>query len=193
MTRQNLQNRGIINMYRMLLTVIISLGLVGCLLGPNYKRPNINFPQSFRFEPKAPKMVSETANIPWWRQFNDPVLNQLIAESLANNKEVKIAAANIMQAAGILMTTRAAFFPQLNYTITANRSFFSENLALSEPVPNPFNNFQVLAGVNWEIDLWGRIRRLSESAQAKLFESNEGRLGVILSLVAEVSASYIQM
>jgi multidrug efflux system outer membrane protein len=174
----------------MLLGSIIFLCLSGCLLGPNYKRPPLNIPQAFHFEPK---FVAETANLPWWEQFNDPVLNELIAEALANNKDVKIAAANIMQAAGILMTTRSALFPQFNYTITATRALFSKNLALPEPNPNPFNTFQVLAGVNWEIDLWGRIRRLSESARAKLFESNEARYGVILSLVAELSTSYIQL
>lgn len=177
-------------MPRMVITFIILLGLSGCLLGPNYKRPYIDIPQAFHYEPKV---VYETANIPWWTQFNDPVLNQLIAEALANNKNIKIAAANIMQAAGNLMSTRAALFPQLNYTISGTRALFSKNIALPEPVPNPFNTFQVLAGVNWEIDLWGRIRRLSESAQAELFASNEARNGVILSLVAELSASYIQM
>lgn len=177
-------------MLRSLLIASICLGLAGCLLGPNYKQPSIDVPQSYRFKPP---LVAETANSAWWKQFNDPVLDQLIAEALLNNKDVRIAAANIMQAAGILMSTRSAFFPQFNYTIAANRSLFSENLALPEPVPNPFNTFQVLAGVNWEIDLWGRIRRLSESAQAQLFASSEARRGVILSLVAELSTSYIQL
>ena len=121
MIRQSLQNEGIINMHRMLLTSIILLCLTGCLLGPNYKRPYINIPQSFRFEPKV---VAETANIQWWKQFNDPVLNQLIAEALAKNYDVKIAAANIMQAAGILMTTRSAFSTAKLHDFSNTRAIF---------------------------------------------------------------------
>src|SRR5689334_1765678 len=114
-------------MLRSLLIAIIIVGLAGCLLGPNYKRPAIDIPQAYRFEPKV---VVEAANLQWWRQFHDPVLNELIAEALANNKNVKLAAANIMQAAGLLMSTRSALFPQLNYTVSANRALFSKNLAL---------------------------------------------------------------
>jgi multidrug efflux system outer membrane protein len=178
-------------MPRMLIIIfILLLSLTSCTVGPDYKRPPIDTPQTYRYQQKS---VPHAANTTWWKQFNDPVLNQLIEEALANNKNVKIAAANIEQAAGILMTTRAAFFPQINYNAAGTRNFASENMTFPEPVPNPYNNFQLLGGVNWEIDLWGRIRRLSESARANLFASEEAERGVILSLVAEVGASYIQL
>ena len=121
------------------------------------------------------------------------MLDSLIAEALANNKNVKIAAANVEQAAGILMTTRSALFPQVGYEANAIRQRVSRNNAIGAPNENPFNIHQILAGATWEIDLWGRIRRLSEAAQANLLATDEARRGVILSLVSGVAASYIQL
>ncbi len=163
------------------------------MVGPNYHRPAVDTPQSFRFEEKDAR---DTANTDWWKQFEDPALDTLIAEALANNRTVKIAAANIEQATGVLMQTRAPLFPQISYSGSAVRERLSQlNYATAVPptVPNPLSSFQLFAGANWEIDLWGRIRRLSESAQASLFATVEARCGVILSLVTSVATSYIQL
>ncbi len=170
----------------------IAVLLAGCMVGPDYRRPVVDTPQSFRFEEKEAR---DTANADWWRQFEDSVLDSLIAEALANNKSVKIAAANIEQAAGVLMQTRAPLFPQIGYSGSAARERFSQLNATPLPssVPNPQSSFQLLAGANWEIDLWGRIRRLTEAAQANLFATGEARRGVILSLVASVASSYIEL
>ena len=178
-------------MRRLMLSGIAVL-LAGCMVGPNYHRPAVDTPQSFRFEEKDAR---DTANTDWWKQFDDPVLDSLIAEALANNKTVKIAAANIVQACGVVMQTRAPLFPQVNYSGNASRQRLSESAAipLTPGTPNPFASFQLLAGANWEIDLWGRIRRLTEAAQANMFASVEARRGVILSLVASVASSYIQL
>ena len=100
-----------LDMRRTLIVSIMRHLCCGCMVGPDYKRPPIDTPQSFRYEPED---VAETANTEWWKQFNDPVLDELIAEALANNKNVKIAAANVEQAAGFLMTTRSALFPQVD-------------------------------------------------------------------------------
>ena len=160
------------------------------MLGPDYKRPSVEVPQTFLYEPEE---TGETANTTWWNQFDDPVLDRLIAEALAHNKNVKIAAANVENAAGILMSTRSALFPQISYSAAAARQYSSKNTASPALNPNPFNNFQILGGASWEIDLWGRIRRLKEAAQANVLAGYEARRGVILSLVAEVAASYIQL
>ena len=166
--------------------------LAGCMVGPDYRRPAMDIPQSFRYEtPDA----QETVNTFWWKQFQDTVLDDLIAEALKNNKNVKIAAANIEQAAGALTQTRSPLFPQVNYSATGTRQRASELGAAPVPstVPNPQTSFQLLAGANWELDLWGRIRRLSEAARADLLASEEARRGVVLSLVASVAGSYIQL
>ena len=166
--------------------------LTACMVGPNYRRPSVSTPQSYRFEERHAK---DTTNTDWWKQFNDPVLDSLIAEALANNKTLGVATANIEQAAGVLMQTRAPLFPQLSYSGSAVRERLSESNAIVLPAgtPNPQSSFQLLAGASWEIDLWGRIRRLTEAARAELLASGEARCGVILSLVGSVANSYIQL
>jgi multidrug efflux system outer membrane protein len=177
---------------RRLAILAITALLASCMVGPNYRRPEVDIPQSFLYEEKDAR---DTANTDWWKQFDDPVLDALIAEALANNRNVKIAAANIEQAAGVLMQTRAPLFPQIGYSGIAARERLSQLSATPLPVgvPNPQSSFQLLAGANWEIDLWGRIQRLTESAQANLFATVEARCGVILSLVASVATTYIQL
>ncbi len=177
-------------MYKKLILFVIALSVAGCMMGPNYQRPGIEAPQSFRYETGE---ASDAVNIEWWKKFNDPVLDKLIAEALANNKSVKIAAANMERAAGILTTTRSALFPQINYNGTGARQQSSKNNITPAPQENPFNSFQALGGASWEIDLWGRIRRLTEAAQASVLASIEARRGIILSLTAEVANSYIQL
>jgi len=169
---------------------LVSALLAGCMVGPDYVKPKVDAPEKYIYESQQ---VAETANSQWWGQFDDPVLDQLIADALANNKNVKIAAANVEQAAGVLTTTRAPLYPQVNYQGNAARQRFSENTAIPATGPNPANNYQVLAGATWEIDFWGRVRRLTESAQANLLATEEARRGVILSLVATMGTSYLQL
>jgi multidrug efflux system outer membrane protein len=174
------------------LPIILAVGAVlsGCMMGPNYQRPSVDTPATFRFDdPHA----ADTANTEWWKQFGDPVLDDLIAEALANNKSVRIAAANIEQAAGVLTTTRAPLFPQVGYRGNAARHRLSTQGSSPVAGSNPQSSFELLGGASWEIDLWGRIRRLTESARASFFASVEARRGVILSLVSSVASSYIQL
>jgi multidrug efflux system outer membrane protein len=177
---------------RRLLILALAASLSGCMMGPDYRRPVVDIPQSFQYEDRDAR---DTANAEWWKEFQDPVLDGLITEALANNKNIKIAAANIELAAGVLTQTRAPLFPQASYAGGASRQRASENNAMSVPTgaSNPFNTNQLFGGVNWEIDLWGRIRRLSEAAQANLLASEEARRGVILSLVASVAGNYLQL
>jgi multidrug efflux system outer membrane protein len=123
------------------------------------------------------------------------VLDSLIATALAGNKNIRIAAANVEQAAGVLQSTRSPLFPQIGYQGSAARDRFSQNGTASLPsdLSNPTSFYQALAGASWEIDLWGRIRRLAESAQANLLATEEARRGVILTLVANVATGYLQL
>jgi multidrug efflux system outer membrane protein len=178
-------------MHRFAVFVIVAL-LAGCMAGPDYRRPAVDTPQAFQYEEKDAR---DTVNTTWWNRFEDPVLDALIAEALANNKTVQIAAANIEQASGLLMQTRAPLFPQLSYSGSATRTQLSRVNAtpLSPTIPNPQSAYQLVGGASWEVDLWGRIRRLTEAARANLFATEEARRGVILSLVASVADSYIQL
>jgi multidrug efflux system outer membrane protein len=166
--------------------------LASCMVGPDYKRPAIDAPASFRFEPAA---VAQTANTEWWRQFGDPVLDGLIEAALASNLDVKIAAANVEQAMALITQARSPLFPQVGYAAGGERARSPETELTSRipNYPNPQSTYQALLSVSWEIDLWGRIRRLSEAAQANMLATDEARRGVILSLVSSVATGYITL
>jgi multidrug efflux system outer membrane protein len=175
-----------------LLPLLAAAALAGCTLGPDYQRPAVVSPKAFQYETKE---AAETADTQWWKQFQDPVLEQLIAEALLHNTNVQIAAANVEQAAGLLTQTRSQFFPQAGYGASAQRQRSVEPAFASQlpNYPNPTNAYQALLSASWEIDLWGRIRRQSETAYANVLATDEARRGVILSLVAQVASSYLQL
>jgi multidrug efflux system outer membrane protein len=177
---------------RRLFVIFYIMLLSGCMMGPNYSRPVINAPEAYRYEVLDAR---NTVNTTWWEQFQDPTLNALISEALQNNKDVKIAAANVEQAAGILTQVRSPLFPQANYSGSAARQRLSEENAtpLSPSIPNPQEAYQIFAGATWEIDLWGRVRRLTETARANLLATEEARRGAILSMVALVATNYFQL
>ena len=172
-----------------LLAVVL---LAGCAVGPDYKRPAVDIPQSFRFEDKEAKDLANTA---WWQQFNDPVLNELIQIALQENKDVKIAVARIEQFVGQYVTTRAALFPQIGAGASGGMQRVTEKgfTPLSSGVNNPNDVWGVFLNGNWEIDIWGKIRRATEAARAGILSSEEGRRTVILSLVAAVASAYIDL
>jgi outer membrane protein, multidrug efflux system len=167
--------------------------ITGCTtLAPQYERPEIDMPASFRFEPAA---VAATADTAWWKQFGDPVLDELIATALANNYSVEIAAANVEQALGIVTQTRSAVYPQLGYGASGEelRSPDSALTAAIPNFPNPQDTYEAFLSASWELDFWGRIRNLSEAAQASMLATEEARRGVILTLVSSVADSYITL
>ena len=176
-----------------LVVTALACGLLsGCMVGPDYVRPEVETPQNFRYEIADAQNTTDTE---WWKQFQDPVLEDLISTALANNKSVQIAAANVEQAAGVLGQTRSALYPQVGYGVDAARQRGSEKLdaAPISGIPNPNTSYQAFANASWEIDLWGRIRRQTEAAQANLMATEEVRRGVVLSLVSLVANSYLQL
>jgi outer membrane protein, multidrug efflux system len=179
-------------MRKLVVTCVGAAMLAGCMMGPDYTRPKVDAPAAFRFESKT---AADTANTDWWKQFNDPVLDGLIADALANNLNVKIAAANILQAAGMLTQTRSNLFPQIGYSGTGERVKVPNTglVAIIPNYPNPQSTYQALLSVSWEVDLWGRVRRLSEAALANVLATDDARDGVILSLVASIANDYIQL
>jgi multidrug efflux system outer membrane protein len=163
--------------------------LYGCAVGPDYERPVTEVPAQWRID--YPKAV-DVANTKWWEQFGDPVLNQLIEDALRENRDVRAAAARVDQFIGALTTTRSQFYPQIGYSFDASRNRSTERGP--NPVADPYYNlYQGALSAAWQIDLFGRIRRQSEAAQAQVYASEQGRRGVILSLVTSVAASYVAL
>jgi multidrug efflux system outer membrane protein len=175
-----------------LLASVMLLALSGCLLGPDYARPTVGVPATYRF---AQGEAAAIVNPLWWQQFQDPVLDQLIATALVENRDVKIAAARVDEFRAQFVTTRSALFPQLAAGADASRQRASQSSGI--PIPNGidpvYNQFDATLSVAWEIDLFGKVRRQTEAARANLLASEEGRRATILTLVSGVAASYINL
>ena len=180
-------------MRRTALVLAATFAMGGCMLGPDYKRPAIDAPPTFRFEDKAAR---DLANTDWWEQFQDPVLDDLIRSALAENKDVKIAAARVEEYLGKYGVSRSELFPQVGANANASRNRVSE-AATPTPLPGSidpkYTNIQATLYASWEIDVWGKIRRLNEAARADLLATEEGRRATILTLVASVAASYVNL
>jgi len=164
--------------------------VAGCTVGPNYVKPAVDSPVAWRIDYTQ---AADVANARWWEQFDDPVLTALIETSLKENRDLLIAAARVDAFLGQLNTTRAQLYPQANYSLDASRNRISAVGA--SPLPpgaDPYYSlYQGALGASWQIDLFGRVRRLTESAQAQVYATEQGRRGVVLSLVTSVAASYI--
>lgn len=174
------------------LAPVLAAALLGCAVGPDYERPQTEVPPQWRIDyPKA----AGVANTKWWEKFGDPVLNQLIEEALRENRDVRAAAARVDRFIGALATTRSQFYPQIGYSLDASRNRASR---VGQPPLAPgadpyYTLYQGALGAQWQIDLFGRIRRQSEAAQAQVLATEQGRRGVVLSLVTSVAASYIAL
>lgn len=165
--------------------------LAGCAIGPNYARPNTHAPAAFRGVENAAQLAS-FADLPWFDAFHDEILRQLITTALANNYDLRIAVARVEQARGAAIAARSPLFPQIGYGFDADRG---QNTSYGNPFPGLKTGNSFFAAINaaWEVDLWGRIRRLDEAGQAQLLASNEARRGVIVTLVGSVAQAYYEL
>ncbi len=165
--------------------------LSGCTVGPDYRRPDIDVPAGWRLESTQAEQIS---NVAWWDQFQDPALSELVRTALANNKDLKIATANVAQAAAQYGIVRSAQFPQVDANASAARQGVSRTLAVKVPAGSQvFNSYGVNLSASFELDVWGKLRRATESAEASLLASEQGRGTVVLTLVSSVATGYIQL
>jgi multidrug efflux system outer membrane protein len=164
------------------------LSLSACTVGPDYRRPDIDVPPAWRL---ATTEAAQISNIVWWDQFQDPALSDLVRTALANNKDLQIAAANVDEAFAEYGITRSAQFPQVSAGANAARERASANAPL--PGGLPFSDYGVNLSASFELDIWGQLRRATESARASLLATEEGRRTVVLTVVANVANAYIQL
>jgi multidrug efflux system outer membrane protein len=165
--------------------------LAGCALGPNYKRPAVESPDSYRFA--AGQATNCFGDLPWWQVFKDPVLQDLIHTALTNNYDLRQAVARVEQARQQAIAARAPLFPQVGYNGSVGQG---RNATFNSPAGlNGMTESSALATLNatWEIDIWGRIRRLSQAARAQYLATDEARRGVMITLVSDVAGAYFQL
>lgn len=162
---------------------LLCLALAGCKLGPDHQRPELELPADYRLSAAE---GASFANLSWWQLFEDPVLEQLIETALRNNQDLAIATARIEEARALLGFTRADLYPSLNGAAQAGRGNFLAG------VPGTTTDVYLLsANLDYEIDLWGRIRRSNEAARAELLASMEARKAITIALVADVASAYL--
>ena len=175
-----------------LLILLVTFTVFGCMVGPNYQRPAVDTPQSWRFEEKEAK---DLANTTWWEQFEDSVLSELIQTSLRENKDLLIATASIEEFLGYYRTTRGNLFPEVSAGASAGMEQVSRLgiPPLGGGVDFRDDFYEASLNGSWEIDFWGKLRRATEAARADLLSTEEARRTVILTLVTSVASAYVYL
>jgi multidrug efflux system outer membrane protein len=162
---------------------LLPLILAGCTVGPKYKKPALQPPANFYSEKQA--STNSAADLAWWDLFKDPVLQALVREALKNNYDLQLAFSRTEQERALAGVTRSQYFPQVGYSgsisgqqapLIANHTYYAYN----------FNTI-------WEIDLFGRIRKLNEAQRAIYFASEDARRDIRLLVLAEVAQGYFQL
>jgi multidrug efflux system outer membrane protein len=170
------------------------MGLAGCTVGPNYKRPTVKVPATYRGEAPGQSAAANAASLgdeKWWTIFKDDELQKLIRTALERNYDVRIAATRVVQAQAQLGITRADQFPSVGGGVGISGT-------RSPAVPGVFNGYQYLAdslnlSASWNLDFWGRYRRATEAARANLLGSEWARRAVLSTVVANVATAYFQL
>jgi outer membrane protein, multidrug efflux system len=168
----------------------VVLLLAGCRMGPNYERPQTT-PVATGWRDTAQTLRdSSFANVPWWGVFGDTTLQGLIRRALKENRDVHIALARVNEARALLGIQRLEYFPQINVQAGWRKSEGADSLLTG------ITNREMAwlgGGLSWELDLWGRLRRLNEAAAANLLSTEQGRRSLILTVVSDVARAYLEM
>jgi outer membrane protein, multidrug efflux system len=166
----------------------------GCTVGPNYHRPKVNVPATYRGQvatPPARPSTESLGNEKWWNVFHDPVLQQLIRTALRQNYDVRIAATRVLEVQAQLGITRSNQFP----VVSAGANLLRER----SPMLNSFfRTYKLHTGeldlsVIWNLDFWGKYRRETEAARDDLVATEWGQRAVITSVVSSVATAYFQL
>ncbi|MDD7578400.1 MAG: efflux transporter outer membrane subunit [Elusimicrobia bacterium] len=154
--------------------------LAGCMLGPNYKQPELELPTG-----EAADHFSVFTNAKWWEVFDDPVLNQLESDALAYNKDLQAAVARVDQARAAVGIAVADQMPSLSAAAESGRAGNDKGSGQTQSTAG--------LSASYELDLWGKYRRLSEAARARLLASEASRDTIRLTLTADVANNYFAL
>ncbi len=170
--------------------VLLASGLIaGCMAGPNYHRPVIQTPATYRDlseNAQAQAQAASYADLPWWQVFQDPQLQDLIRTALKQNYDLQIATERINAARAQVSITRSNLFPQIE--AAGNFSGGKESTFQTK-----FNFLTLNADAAFQVDLFGRLRRATEASRAELLATQDARQTVILTLVSDVASDYFAL
>jgi multidrug efflux system outer membrane protein len=170
---------------------ILLILITSCtLVGPDYKRPEINLPKAYRQEINKDNVVTDL-NM-WWKLYQDPALDELMDKALKKNTDINAAIARLEEADAYLQQIGAALIPSVDLTSQGNRTKATENGIVPSNFVKPFRkNFNIQLGTSFELDFWGRLRRAKESARAEYISSQYSKDTVVLSLQSTLASNYL--
>jgi outer membrane protein, multidrug efflux system len=181
------------------LTLMATLLTASCTLGPNYKRPAVEMPAAFRGDTTAASGQpgpDSLADVAWAGLFQDDTLTSLVTTALQQNFDLRIAAERVLQARAVLGITRSDQYPVVNGSVIANTARLSRTGAggdIPDDASADASFTRIGFGFGWELDVWGRLRRLTEASRAQYLATEEVRRGVMTTLVADVTAAYLAL
>jgi outer membrane protein, multidrug efflux system len=179
-----------------LLAIVAGL-LTGCMLGPDYQRPAVPVPAEYRSaeQPAPGREAVSLADMQWFALFQDERLQALIRTALENNYDVRIAVTRVLEAQAQLGVTRSFLLPTIDGTAGVARQRVSQENFI--PIPSGVspegNAFALGLALNWEVDVWGRIRRETEAARAELLSTEWGRRAVLVTVISQVASAYFAL
>lgn len=193
-----------------LLVIALAATPLGCSVGPNFTRPEPHVPPQWSPASASGSVNTEAqAVVSWWTTFQEPTLASLIERSTASNLDLRAAVLRITEARTEREVASAAYWPQVDANASYTRQRLSGTTTTgavftnfgsvkipgvpSVSFPNPYNQFQLGASASWEVDLFGRVRRSVEAANADLQASVEDQRAVFVSLCADVARNYIEL
>jgi multidrug efflux system outer membrane protein len=184
---------------RFLVCVAAAVALAGCAVGPNYSRPAVQTPQTYRSP--TPQLAPETASLAdlkWFEVFNDEKLQDLVRTALVENYDLRDAVTRVEAARANLGITRSQQFPNFDASGVLTTTRLSRDGSLPLPVSFvPSQNFTygqaTLNLLSFELDIWGRLRRATEAARANLLSAEENRKAVVTTLVSDVATAYFSL
>jgi outer membrane protein, multidrug efflux system len=178
-------------MIRRLAPALAALALAGCMVGPDYERPATELPAAY---PGATDNAEPALQADWWTLYNDPVLSELVAASLARNADIRLAVARIEEADANLREANAAFLPEIDAGANASRARSSTTTGLLPPgVPATRTDIRLALSTAFELDFWGKIRRAAESLRAQALGSRYAHDVVALSLAGLTTQGYFAL
>src|ERR1700719_1486956 len=172
--------------------------LSGCTVGPNYHRPTIQTPTTFRAPTPTTSDPASLADLKWWEVFKDEKLQELERTALAQNYDLRDAATRVEAARANLGITRSNQFPNLDASADITTTRFSRDGSLALPASFVRSQNRTFGGatlnlLSFELDIWGRLRRATEAARANLLGAEENRRAVTITLVSEVAGAYFSL
>ena len=169
-------------MYKFIMIVLLSgVALTSCKIGKEYTRPELGLPDRIEAGVKADS--ASVSDLKWWDLYTDTVLQGLIRQALAYNKDMQIAVARVKETEASRRIAKADIFPRVDARVGGQRDYDY----------TPENNFEIKGILSWEADLWGRLRWGNQAAIAQYLQTVEGRRALQMTIIAQVAQAYFEL